>query len=53
MLAAGVEEVRHAQRTNEIPFALVGADRGDRAGWLAETRAAIDSLLVARRAAPA
>jgi NAD(P)-dependent dehydrogenase (short-subunit alcohol dehydrogenase family) len=53
VLAAGVEEVRHAQRTNEIPFALVGADRGDRAGWLAETRAAIDSLLVARRAAPA
>jgi NAD(P)-dependent dehydrogenase (short-subunit alcohol dehydrogenase family) len=53
VLAGGVEEVRHAQRTNEIPYALVGADPADRAAWLPAARAAIDALLAARRAAPA
>jgi putative NADH-flavin reductase len=48
VLAAGVEEVRHARRTNEIPYALVSARRADRPAWLAEARAAIDSLLTAR-----
>ena len=49
VLTAGVEEVRHAQRTNEIPYALLEADRADRAEWLRAARAAIDALLAARR----
>lgn len=50
VLAAGVAEMEHAQRTNEIPFALLRADpRGDRAAWLAEARAAIDALLAGPR----
>jgi hypothetical protein len=53
VLAAGVEEVRHAQRTNEIPYALVDADPADRAAWLPAARAAIDALLTARRGAAA
>jgi hypothetical protein len=53
VLAAGVEEMRHARRTNEIPYALLGADRADRAAWLADARAAIDGLLTARRGAAA
>ena len=50
-LAAGVEEVRHARRTNEIPYALLDADPADRAAWLAAARGAIDGLLAARAAA--
>jgi uncharacterized protein YbjT (DUF2867 family) len=53
ILAAGVEEVRQARRTSEIPFALVEADPADRAAWLAEARAAIDALLTARPGAAA
>jgi hypothetical protein len=50
VLAAGVEEIRHANRTNEIPFRLLQADpRGDRAVWLAAARACIDELLAGRR----
>lgn len=48
VLAAGVEEIRHAHRTNEIPFALVDADPGNRAVWLEATRAAVESLLAPR-----
>ena len=51
ILSAGVEEMRHARRTNEIPFALLGAPRADGAAWLAEARAAIDGLLTTRRGA--
>ncbi|MDX6724870.1 MAG: hypothetical protein QOD73_3274 [Solirubrobacteraceae bacterium] len=53
ILAAGVEEVRHARRTNEIPYALVAADPADRAAWLGDTRTAIDALLGPRRVAAA
>ena len=53
VLAAGVEEVRRAQRTNEIPYALLESDRADRAAWLHAARAAIDALLGARRGAVA
>ena len=53
ILSAGVEEMRHARRTNEIPFALLGVQRADRATWLAEARAAIDGLLTTRRGAAA
>ena len=53
ILAAGVEEVRHARRTNEIPYALVAADPADRAAWLGDARTAIDALLGARRVAAA
>ena len=53
VLAAGVEEVRRARRTNEIPYALVDADPADRAAWLGSARAAVDALLTARRGAAA
>jgi hypothetical protein len=53
VLAAGIEEVRRARATNEIPYALVEADPADRAAWLAAARAAIDVLLTARPAAAA
>jgi len=53
LLATGVEEMRHARRTNEIPYALIAADRADRAAWLADARSAIDALLTARRGAAA
>jgi uncharacterized protein YbjT (DUF2867 family) len=52
-LAAGVEEVRHARRTNEIPYALLDVDRGDGDAWVAAARAAIDALLTADRSAAA
>ena len=52
-LAAGVEEMRHARRTNEIPYALLEAGREDGAAWVAAARAAIDALLTARRSAAA
>ncbi len=46
----GVEEIRHANRTNEIPFRLLEADpRGDRAAWVAAARACIEELLAGRR----
>ena len=49
-LAQGADEMRHAQRTNEIPFALVDEDpRGDRAAWLAGMQVAIDGLLAGPR----
>jgi hypothetical protein len=53
VLAAGMEEVRRAHRTNEIPYALLDADRADRAVWLQAARAAIDALLTARRGSAA
>jgi nucleoside-diphosphate-sugar epimerase len=49
VLAGGVEEMRLAQRTNEIPFALLQADPADREAWLAAAGDAIGSLLGARR----
>ena len=52
-LAAGVEEMRHARRTNEIPYALLEVGREDGAAWVAAARAAIDALLTARRSAAA
>ena len=40
----------HAQRTNEIPFALLHADpRGERSDWLGAAREAIDGLLAGPR----
>ena len=51
VLAAGVEELRHARRANEIPFALLTADRGDGEAWRRAAREAIATLLTARRAA--
>src|SRR4051812_14258389 len=53
VLAAGVEEMRHARRTNEIPYALLEAGRADGEAWLRAARAAIDALLTARRGAAA
>jgi hypothetical protein len=45
VLARGVEEVRRAHRTNEIPYALLEADPADRAAWLGAGLAAVDALL--------
>jgi 3-hydroxyisobutyrate dehydrogenase-like beta-hydroxyacid dehydrogenase len=53
VLAAGVEEMRHARRTNEIPYALLETGRADGAAWVAAARAAIDAVLTARRSAAA
>ena len=53
VLAGGVEEIRRARRTNEIPFALLHAPRADRAAWREGARAAIDALLTTRRGAAA
>lgn len=48
--AAGVEEIHHANRTNEIPFRLLDADpRGDVDAWVAAARGCIDELLAGRR----
>jgi nucleoside-diphosphate-sugar epimerase len=52
-LASGVEEVRRARRTNEIPYALLEADRADAGAWVAAGRTAIDALLTADRSAAA
>ncbi|MEP6954413.1 MAG: hypothetical protein ABI950_10175 [Solirubrobacteraceae bacterium] len=46
---AGVAEMEHAWATNEIPFALLEADREDPATWVRATRAAIDDVLAVRR----
>jgi uncharacterized protein YbjT (DUF2867 family) len=51
ILAAGAEEVRAAGRTNEIPYALLGADPADQAAWLADAHAAIARLLQPPRGA--
>lgn len=53
LFGSGVEEMRHAERTNEIPYALIRTDRADGAAWRAGARAAIDALLTARRGAAA
>jgi hypothetical protein len=50
VLEQGVEEMHHAQRANEIPFALVSEDpRGDREAWLAAVHGAIAGLLAGPR----
>jgi hypothetical protein len=51
VLAAGVEEIRHARRTNEIPYALLETGRDDGAAWVQAARAAIDTVLTAPRTA--
>ena len=53
LLAGGVEEMRRAQRTNEIPYAVIDANPADRAAWPAAARAAVDTRLAARREAAA
>lgn len=44
----GVAEIRHANVTNEIPYALLTADPADREAWFTAAHAAIDGLLVPR-----
>jgi hypothetical protein len=51
VLAAGIEEMRRARRTNEIPYALLEADRADGVAWRRAAREAIDALITARREA--
>jgi NAD(P)-dependent dehydrogenase (short-subunit alcohol dehydrogenase family) len=52
-LERGVEEVRRANATNEVPFAVLEADPADTPGWVAAARAAIADLLAPRRATTA
>jgi hypothetical protein len=52
-LRTGVEEMRHARRTNEIPFALLEAGRADGDAWVRSARGAIDTVLAVRRGAAA
>ena len=50
LLEAGAAEVRRANRTDEVPFALLDADPRDVPAWVAAARAAIDGLLAPRPA---
>lgn len=52
-LDSGIAEVRRARATNEIPYALLDADRSDERAWVAAARSAIDDVLVPRRPRPA
>lgn len=47
--AAGADEVRRMATYNEIPFAILDADRADEADWVAAVLAAIDGILAAPR----
>lgn len=49
--ASGVEQILHANKTNEIPFALLDAPLDDEQAWVAACRTAINSLLGPRRQA--
>jgi len=49
LLAAGAETVRAACDYSEIPHALLEADPGDHAAWLAAALRAIDGLLAYER----
>jgi len=45
VLAAGVEQVRRARETNEVPYRLVEAVPAEREAWLAAAREAVEGLL--------
>jgi hypothetical protein len=47
--AAGADEVRRMATYNEIPFAILDADRADEDAWVAAVLAAIDGILAAPR----
>jgi hypothetical protein len=49
VLARGMDELRRARATNEIPFATIEADPGERGAWLAGAHAAVRALLGERR----
>ena len=50
VLQSGRDEMAHAQRTNQIPYALLDADpQADRATWLAAAEVCIDGLLAGPR----
>lgn len=50
VLASGAQEIRHANRTNEIPFRMLEADPcGDPDAWVAAAHVCIDELLAGRR----
>jgi putative NADH-flavin reductase len=52
-LASGMHEIRWANETNEIPYALLDADGTDVPAWVAGARAAIEGLLTDRPVAGA
>jgi threonine dehydrogenase-like Zn-dependent dehydrogenase len=45
VLAGGIAAVQSANRTSEIPYALLEAPPGDHDAWLRAARAAVDGLL--------
>lgn len=45
----GIAEMEHAWATNEIPFTLLDAGRGDALAWLRAARGAIDAVLAVSR----
>jgi hypothetical protein len=45
VLATGVAELARTAVRNEIPYAIADADPGDRAGWVAAARHAIEDLV--------
>jgi hypothetical protein len=47
--AAGADEVRRMATYNEIPFAILDADRADEDAWVAAVLVAIDGILAAPR----
>ncbi|UUY03104.1 hypothetical protein LRS13_20880 [Svornostia abyssi] len=44
----GLAEMRHANLTNEIPYAVLTADPADRDAWLVAAHTAIEGLLAPR-----
>lgn len=46
--ASGIAEIEHANRTNEIPYALLTVDPRERGEWRSAAHAAIESLLQPR-----
>jgi hypothetical protein len=46
---AGIAELEHAWAANEIPFALLEAQRADGTAWVRAARDAIDAVLAVRR----
>jgi uncharacterized protein YbjT (DUF2867 family) len=47
-LREGIDVVQGVAERNAIPLALLTAEPGDGAAWLAQSRAAVDSLLIGR-----
>lgn len=49
VLRGGAGHVRRTCELNEVPFGILRADPGDRAGWVVAARECVDRLLAVRR----